>query len=157
MSNVLKRPHKTVHVWAFCPFWVTFHRELSCVVVVEVRPQNVQILEWRISTQFENMAAVSVYINNYWNSVVQWLFNDDANEVNTDVVYRAGLLHLDCRCGLIFPFQVLTLGVEQPRREADHSAPSSAEVKNAWRHTSIPPIRLHGVILSKHMGNLTFL
>jgi hypothetical protein len=29
--------------------------------------------------------------------------------------------------------------------KADHSLPSSAEVKNAWSYTSTPPIRLHGV------------
>jgi hypothetical protein len=40
------------------------------------------------------------------------------------------------------------LGVKWPRREADHSRPSSAEVKNAWSYTSTPPIRLHGVVLS---------
>jgi hypothetical protein len=40
------------------------------------------------------------------------------------------------------------LGVKQPRREADHSPPSSAEVKNVWIYTSTPPIRLHGVELS---------
>jgi hypothetical protein len=33
-------------------------------------------------------------------------------------------------------------------READHSPPSNAEVKNAWSYTSTPPIRLHGVMLS---------
>jgi hypothetical protein len=32
--------------------------------------------------------------------------------------------------------------------EADHSPPSSAEVKNAWNYNSAPPIRLHGVVLS---------
>jgi hypothetical protein len=34
------------------------------------------------------------------------------------------------------------------RREADHSPPSSAEVKNAWSYTSIPLICLHGMVLS---------
>jgi len=33
-------------------------------------------------------------------------------------------------------------------REDDHSPPSSAEVKNSWSHTSTPPLRLHGVVLS---------
>jgi hypothetical protein len=42
----------------------------------------------------------------------------------------------------------LSLEVKRPGREADHSLPSSAEVKNAWSYTSIPPIRLHGVVLS---------
>jgi hypothetical protein len=41
----------------------------------------------------------------------------------------------------------LSLGVKRPRREADHSPPSSAK-KNEWRYTSTPPIRLHCVVLS---------
>jgi hypothetical protein len=40
----------------------------------------------------------------------------------------------------------LSLGLKQPGREADHSPPSSAEVKNAWRYTSTPPIRFHVVL-----------
>jgi hypothetical protein len=43
---------------------------------------------------------------------------------------------------------VLSLEVMRPGREAGHSPPSSAEVKNAWSYTSIPPIRLHGVVFS---------
>jgi hypothetical protein len=43
---------------------------------------------------------------------------------------------------------VLSLGVKRPGPEADHSPPSSAEVKNKWSYTSTPPIRLHGVVLS---------
>jgi hypothetical protein len=39
-------------------------------------------------------------------------------------------------------------GVKRPGREADHSSPSSAEVKNAWSYTSTAPICLHGVVLS---------
>jgi hypothetical protein len=33
----------------------------------------------------------------------------------------------------------LSLGIKRPGREADHLAPSSAEVKNAWSYTSTPP------------------
>jgi hypothetical protein len=39
-------------------------------------------------------------------------------------------------------------GVKRPGREADHSPPSSVEVKNVWSYTSTPPIFLHGVVLS---------
>jgi hypothetical protein len=35
--------------------------------------------------------------------------------------------------GVIFP------GVKRPRREADHSPPTSAGVKNTWIYTSTPP------------------
>jgi hypothetical protein len=38
-------------------------------------------------------------------------------------------------------------GLKRPEREADHSPPPGAEVKNAWRYTSTP-IRRHGVVLS---------
>jgi hypothetical protein len=30
-------------------------------------------------------------------------------------------------------------GIKRPRREADHSPPTSAEIKNMWIYTSIPP------------------
>jgi len=42
----------------------------------------------------------------------------------------------------------LITGIKRPGREADHSHPSSAQVKNAWRYTSTQLIiRLHGVVL----------
>jgi hypothetical protein len=51
---------------------------------------------------------------------------------------------------------ILSLEVKRPGREAGHSPPSSAEVKNAWSYTSTPPVRLHGVGLVKHRDNFTF-
>jgi hypothetical protein len=42
----------------------------------------------------------------------------------------------------------LSLVVKWPGREADHSPPSGAEVKNEWSYISAPPVRLHGVVLS---------
>jgi hypothetical protein len=39
----------------------------------------------------------------------------------------------------------LSLDIKQPGREADHSPPSIAEVKDAWSYTFTPPIRLHVV------------
>jgi hypothetical protein len=33
-------------------------------------------------------------------------------------------------------YQGLSLGIKWPRREADHSPPSSAGIKNAWSYTS---------------------
>jgi hypothetical protein len=41
-----------------------------------------------------------------------------------------------------------SLAVKRPGREADHSPPSSAEVKNAYSYTSTLPIHLHGMVLS---------
>jgi hypothetical protein len=43
---------------------------------------------------------------------------------------------------------VLSLRVERPRREADHSPPSIAEVKEFVKLYLHSPIRLHGVVLS---------
>jgi hypothetical protein len=42
----------------------------------------------------------------------------------------------------------LSLGVERPGLEADHSPPTNSEVKNAWSYTSAPPVRLYSVVLS---------
>jgi hypothetical protein len=39
-------------------------------------------------------------------------------------------------------------GVKRPGREADHSPPASAEVQKMWICTSIPPIRLEGLVLN---------
>jgi len=41
----------------------------------------------------------------------------------------------------------LSHGVKHLGLKADHS-PSSAEVKNAWRYTCIPRLRLHGMVRS---------
>jgi hypothetical protein len=42
----------------------------------------------------------------------------------------------------------LSLGIKRPRRESDHSPPSSAEVKECLEQYLHSPIRLHGVVLS---------
>jgi len=42
----------------------------------------------------------------------------------------------------------LSLGIKRPGRKADHPSVTITEVKNAWSCTSIPPIHLHGVVLS---------
>jgi len=42
----------------------------------------------------------------------------------------------------------LMLGLKQRGWEADHSPPSSADIKNAWSYTSTPPICLHGMVFS---------
>jgi hypothetical protein len=46
--------------------------------------------------------------------------------------------------------RTLSLGVKRPGREADHSPPSSAEVKNAWSYTSTPQYVFMAWCLVKH-------
>jgi len=58
--------------------------------------------------------------------------------------------------------------VKRPEREADHSPPSSAEIKNVWSYISPLSISLHGLVLNektdlftawylvKHRDYLTF-
>jgi hypothetical protein len=43
--------------------------------------------------------------------------------------------------------------IKPSERDADHSFPSSAEVKNAWRYTSTS-LRLHDVVLNTAHGRL---
>jgi hypothetical protein len=50
----------------------------------------------------------------------------------------------------------ISLGIKRPEREADHSPPSSAEVKNAWSYTSIPQYVFMAWCLVKHRDNFTF-
>jgi hypothetical protein len=53
----------------------------------------------------------------------------------------------------------LSLWIKQPRRQADHSPASSAEVKNAWSYTSTPQYAFHGVVLGlkeKQADNFIF-
>jgi hypothetical protein len=47
-------------------------------------------------------------------------------------------------------------GVKWPRREADHSSPPSAEVKNAWSYISTPQYAFITCCLVKHRDNFTF-
>jgi len=44
--------------------------------------------------------------------------------------------------------EVLSQGVKSLLREADHSATSRAEVKNAWSYSFTSPIHLPGMVLS---------
>jgi hypothetical protein len=50
----------------------------------------------------------------------------------------------------------LSLGVKRPGREADHSSPSSAEIKNAWSYISTPQYVFMAWCLVKHRDNFTF-
>jgi hypothetical protein len=50
----------------------------------------------------------------------------------------------------------LSLGIKRPGREADHSPPSSAEVKNAWSCTSTPQYAFMPWCLVKYRDNFTF-
>jgi hypothetical protein len=50
----------------------------------------------------------------------------------------------------------LSLGIKRPGREADHSPPSSAEVKNAWSYTSTLQYVFIAWCLVKYRDNFTF-
>jgi len=47
-------------------------------------------------------------------------------------------------------------GVCNPGGKADHSPPSSAEIKNAWSYTSTPLVCLQGMVLCQAHGLLYF-
>jgi hypothetical protein len=49
----------------------------------------------------------------------------------------------------------LSPGVKQPGREGDHSPPSIAKFKHAWRYTP-PQYIFMAWYLVKHRGNFTF-
>jgi hypothetical protein len=47
-------------------------------------------------------------------------------------------------------------GIKWPGREANHSPPSSVEVRNVWSCMSNPPIRLHGVAFNEEQTQFYF-
>jgi len=47
------------------------------------------------------------------------------------------------------------LWLKWPEYESDHSASSSAEIKNAWKYASTPPLRLNGMCLGKERDDFT--
>jgi len=49
--------------------------------------------------------------------------------------------------------RVLTLWIKRQCREADHTPPSIAEVKNAWKYTSSPQYIFMAWCLVKHRDN----
>jgi hypothetical protein len=49
-----------------------------------------------------------------------------------------------------------SLGIKRPGREADHSLPSSSQVKNAWSYTSTPQYVFMAWCLFKRRGNFAF-
>jgi hypothetical protein len=44
-------------------------------------------------------------------------------------------------------------GKNEPRSVAGYSFPSSAEIKNAWSYSSIPHIRIHGLVPNLAQGH----
>jgi hypothetical protein len=52
---------------------------------------------------------------------------------------------------------VLSSVVKLPRREADHSPPTSSKVKNAWCYTSTPQYVFMAWCLVKNRDNFTFI
>jgi hypothetical protein len=56
------------------------------------------------------------------------------------------------------------MGVKRPGREADHSHPSSAEVKKSWSYTSIPqyafmvwcPVKAQGQLYVSYLQNYIY-
>jgi hypothetical protein len=44
--------------------------------------------------------------------------------------------------------EVLSPGVKRPKREAAHSPAASVKIKNARSYSSIPTIRIHGVVVT---------
>jgi hypothetical protein len=51
----------------------------------------------------------------------------------------------------------LSPGVKRPRREADHSSPTSADVRNTWIYTSTPPHAFMAYCLISYAQGQTYL
>jgi len=55
-------------------------------------------------------------------------------------------VQLLCPLGLLLKgYWSFFLGIKWPECEADHTSPSSAEVRNDWQYISAPAVCLHGM------------
>jgi hypothetical protein len=89
----------------------------------------------------------------------------DGREVGVRVLVRSKMFssprHPDQFWGppsLLFNgYRGFSPGIKRPGREADHSPPTSANVKNTWIHTSTPPYAFkRSAYLVKHRDTFTF-
>jgi hypothetical protein len=65
-----------------------------------------------------------------------------------DVFILCQMRQPDVTWSVVSSYCLHNLHLLSPGREAEHSPPSSAEVKNAWSYISTPSIRFRGVVLS---------
>jgi hypothetical protein len=150
---------RTVTMFAFCNIQikVSFHPSdmlVRCAVRIS-SPRNTGTLDKHTVRHHYMICTSPLHIS-------------VGSQVQGDTGCKIGVLGFDSRRGLgIFSLpscpdrfwcslsllfggypRLFFLVIKQPGREADHSPPSSAEVKNMWIYTSNPSISLHGVVLS---------
>jgi hypothetical protein len=84
-----------------------------------------------------------------WHKLITDLFND---VISTSTLFHFATTFRQAVGPTKPPIQWVTValspGVKRPKREASPSPPPYVEVRNTWRYTSTPPIRLQGVVLS---------
>jgi hypothetical protein len=130
-----------------------------------LEPPIIQPIAQRYATELSRLLMVRSHFSFHMHFPPQNLSNNSVRTIR--------VLGYDSRRGLgIFLFTTASrtaLGLTQPpikwvpgsvslgvKREADHSPPYSAEVKNAWSYTSIPQYVFTALCLVKHRDNFTF-
>jgi hypothetical protein len=109
--------------------------------------------------------------------IVPWLRNSRGGSVSIVIQLRNGRPGFDSRQGhrsfsllatasgptlgptqrpIKRPPEALSLWVQWPGREADHSPPSSAEVQSAWSYTSTPLYVFTALCLVKHRMSMKY-
>jgi hypothetical protein len=85
-----------------------------------------------------------------------WSGFDSRQHIEISFFATASILALGpAQSPIQWPAGALSPGIKGPGREVDHSTSSSAEIKNAWSYTSIPPLRFHGTVLSHNRNTET--
>jgi hypothetical protein len=78
-----------------------------------------------------NLSSEPTILLQVGSAAVDWL-----REMNSRTVYKN--LHYSYYIYISMYWGALSPGVKRPGHEADHSPPTSAEVKKMWIYTSIP-------------------
>jgi hypothetical protein len=157
-SKVLPEKLEVTQLGLICNKLVSYSEELI-VNLEAARPSLVSCLQMFIQHihSYSSYLEVISYIRAVIAQLVQhWATGRTIRVLGFDSWQGLGIFLFTTvsrmALGLTQPIQwvpgALSLGVKRPEREADHSPPSSAKVRNAWSYTSTPPLRLHGVVLS---------
>jgi hypothetical protein len=118
-----------------------------------------KILNRMVSSTPRIQSALNVFVNVFHLSLLCPKYVNFATFLN-DLLAMSKLR----LCPVLGPTQppiqwvpaTLSPGAKRPGREADHSPPSSAEVKNAWNYTSTPHTPSRCSAQLKHRSNFTF-
>jgi hypothetical protein len=144
-----------VYVWHLSEKWLYKYerRTLRCKFQ-DVTPPHTEIISRIVNKQRHTLSSQTIKIESKRRVLIEEKLDEIGARLQNSP--RKPFTHLTGPTQL--PIQwvpgALSLGVKRPEREADHSPPSSAEVKECVELYLHSPTRLHGMVLKGVLPNV---